>query len=480
MNLKDQTITGISWSILDNAYTQIITFVVGIILARLLEPREFGLIGMIIVFIAIAQTFVDSGFGSALIRKNDCTDKDYNTVFYFNIFVSVIFYLGLFFFADLIASFFNETELINIIKVLGISVIINAIGIVQAAQLTKKIDIKTQTKISVIANTLSGIIAIYLAYIGFGVWSLVWRALTLNFLKNTLLWLWNKWRPALIFSLQSFKELFGFGSKLLASGLLNTIFENLYYVVIGKYFSPQQLGYYTRAVSFANLPSMNINGVIQRVSYPVLSKLQDDPVALKSGIKKLIKNTMFITFILMMMMAAVAESLVLTLIGAKWIQSVIYLQLLCFSMMLYPLHSLNLNLLNVKGRSDLFLKLEVIKKILALPVILSGILYGIIPMIAGMIVHSFVGYALNSMYSGMLINYNLFEQIKDITPGFLLALFIGALLFIAGSYLDTLPVIILILQLVFGTVLVLIISELLKLEPYLEIKEIVLTKFFRR
>lgn len=480
MSLKQQTITGISWSILDNAYTQIVTFVVGIILARLLEPKEFGLIGMIMIFIAVAQSFVDSGFSQALIRKNDCTEKDYSTVFYFNILISVFFYIILFFSAGLISSFFNQVELTNIIKVMGLSIILNGFGIVQGAQLTKEIDIKTQTKISAIANTISGVLSIYLAYIGFGVWSLVWRAISNNLFRIILLWMWHKWRPQLMFSVQSLKELFGFGSKLLASGLLNTIFENLYYLVIGKYFSAQQLGYYTRALTFANLPSSNISGVIQRVSYPVLAKIQDDPNAVKSGFKKLIKDTMFITFILMLIMAAVAKPLILTLIGPKWIQSVIYLQLLSFALMLYPLHSLNLNVLNVKGRSDLFLRLEIIKKILVVPVIIIGILLGIIPMILGMIIHSLVCYFLNSRYSGLLIDYSVTEQIKDITPGFILAGTVAIVIFIPSFLINTIPIIMLAGQLVLAAILVLSLSEALKLEPYLEIKEIVLEKFLRR
>lgn len=480
MNLKQQTISGITWSIIDNAYTQIVTFLVGIILARLLEPREFGLIGLITIFIAIAQSFVDSGFSQALIRKNNCTEKDYSTVFYFNILVSILFYVILFFTAGLISSFFNQIELINVIKVLGLSVILNGLGIVQGAQLTKAVNIKTLTKISAIANTLSGVLSIYLAYIGLGVWSLVWRSISNNIFRILLLWMWHDWRPQAVFSVQSFKELFGFGSKLLASGLLNTIFENLYYLVIGKYFSAQQLGYYTRAVTFANIPSSNISNIIQRVSYPVLSSIQNDPKAVKTGFKKLIKNTMFITFILMMIMAAVAKPLILTLIGEKWLQSVIYLQLLSFSLMLYPLHSLNLNILNIKGRSDLFLKLEVIKKILIIPVILIGIIWGIIPMLIGMIFHSFGCYFLNSRYAGFMIDYSVFAQIKDITPGFLIAIFVGFVLFIPTLFIDTLPIIILSGQLLLGLSLVISISEFLRLEPYLEIKEIISEKFFRR
>ncbi len=256
----------------------------------------------------------------------------------------------------MISSFFNQAVLINIIKVLGLVVVINRFGIVQGAQLTKEIDIKTQTKISAVANTISGAISIYLAFIGFGVWSLVWRSLTNNLFRIILLWVWHKWRPILFLVKNPSKNFLVLDLSFLSQGFYIQSFENIYYLVIGKYFSAQQLGYYTRALSFGNLPSSNVNGIIQRVSYPALSKIQDDPAALKSGFKKLIKNTMFITFILMMIMAAVAKPLILTLIGAKWLQSVIYLQLLCFSLMLYPLHSLNLNVLNVKGRSDLYLK----------------------------------------------------------------------------------------------------------------------------
>lgn len=476
-NLRQRTISGITWSIIDNGYTQVITFVVGIILARLLEPSEFGLVAMIAIFVAIAHSFVDSGFSQALIRKNDCGDKDYNTVFYFNIFVSVLFYFILFFTAGLISSFFKNKSLIDIVRVLGLVVILNSFGIVHSARLTKEIDIKTQAKIAAVSNTLSGIVAIYLAFVGFGVWSLVWRSILNNSIRVSLLWLWHKWRPRLMFSIESFRELFGFGSKLLASGLLDTIFQNLYYVVIGRYFSPDQLGYYTRASTFANLPSSNITAVIQRVSYPVLAKIQDNPVTLKAGYKNLIKNTMFVTFVLMLVLAAIARPLIVTLIGEKWSQSVVYLQLLCFSMMLYPLHALNLNILVVKGRSDLFLKLEVIKKILMIPVLWLGVVWGIIPMLIGIIMHSVVEYFLDSRYSGLLVDYDAFQQIKDIMPSFLFGLSVGAILFAIGSIISTSPFILLIVQLTLGISLVLAISEILKLEPYFEIKEIVMTKF---
>lgn len=479
MDLRSSTILGIIWSFIDNSLTQIITFVVGIILARLLSPAEFGLVGMIGIFIVISQAFVDSGFSDALIRKKECTSGDYSTIFYFNLAVSFFFYLILLASSGLIADFFNEQKLIEITRVVGLSIVINAFGLVHQTQLTKNIQIKILTKISIIANITSGLIAVSMAYSGYGVWSLVFRNLSNLFIRNLLLWYSSKWRPVLVFSIESLKEMFAFGSKLLFSGLLNSIFENIYYFVIGKFFSAEQLGYYSRADTFAKLPSSNINGVIQRVSYPVLAKIQDDNIALKRVLKKLIKTTMFITFFFMLMMAATAKSLIITLIGEKWIPSIQYLQLLCFSLMLFPLHSLNLNMLNVKGRSDLFFRLEIIKKIIAIPVIFIGIFWGIKAMIYAMIISSFIAYYFNSYYNAFLIDYNIKEQVRDIMPSFVITSIIGTLVFIIGQVLNYNSLIIIIIQSISGLIFVIAISEIMKLEPYLEIKNIITERLLK-
>ena len=479
MDLKNTTISGIIWSFIDNSFTQLITFVVGIILARLLNPAEFGLIGIAGVFIVISQTFVDSGFSDALIRKKDCTSEDYSTIFFFNLTVSIVFYIILFFCSGLIADFFKEPKLVDITKVISLSIIINAFGLIQQTQLTKNIQIKIQTKISIIANTISGLIAVYMAYTGSGVWSLVFRNISNLFIRNFLLWYYNKWRPSFLFSYGSLKEMFAFGSKLLLSGLLNKIFENIYYFVIGKYFSAQELGYYSRSETFAKLPSSNVNGVVQRISYPILAKLQDDNAALKRALKKLIKTTLFITFFFMLMMAASAKSLILTLLGNKWIPSIEYLQLLCFSLLLFPLQSLNLNMLNVKGRSDLFLKLEIIKKILVVPVIIIGIFYGIKIMLFAMIINSMISYYLNSHYNKMLINYSMSEQLKDLFPSIIVVSISGTLVFTLGQVLNFYPLILLIIQSFSGLILVILLSEFLKLEPYFEIKTILIEKFLK-
>lgn len=431
------------------------------------------------IFFAVSTSLIDSGFGDALVRKKDCNDEDYNTAFYFNLAIGILLFLVLFFSAPLIADFFSEPQLINIIRVLSFTTIITSLGIVQSADLVKKIDFKTRTKISLISNVSSSIIAITLAYKGFGVWSLVVRQFLTNLIGTTTLWFYNKWLPKIKFSAKAFKELFSFGSKMLASGLLNTFFNNIYYLIIGKYFSAQILGYYTRATSFANLPSLSINSVIQRVSYPVLVNINDDDVRLKAGFKKLIKNTMFITFVFMIGLAAIAEPLIITLIGEKWRLSIHFLQLISFSLILYPLQSLNLNVFLIKGRSDLYLKMEVLKKILILPVILIGIIYSIELMIFAMIVHSIITYLVVSKYSGKFLGYSIVEQVRDILPAVIIAVINGVLLYVINYFLTVAPIFTLLSQLFIGSIFIIIVCELVKLDPYLEIKEIVISKIFK-
>jgi len=457
-----------------------ISFIVGIVLARLLTPHEFGLIGMITIFIAISTSFINSGFGNALIQKQNCTQKDYSTVFYFNLLMGVIFFLILFFSAPAISRFFNEPQLIHLIQVLGIVLIIDALTIIQRTILTKRIDFKLQTKVSIISSILSGILGLTMALKGFGVWSLVVKQISQQTVNSVLLWTWNRWRPLFVFNVDSFRQLFSFGYKLLISGLIDTLYRNIYYLIIGKYFSAQELGYFTRADQFQSLPSSNVQNVISRVSYPVLSSIQDDIPRLREAYKKLIRSTMLITFILMMGMAAVARPMILSLIGDKWESSIIYLQMLCFVGMFYPLHALNLNMLQVQGRSDLFLRLEIIKKLLAVPIILIGIIWGIKAMIFAMIVNTVISYYLNSYWSGKLIGYSFTQQIKDIFPSFFLALVVNALIF-SLSFLEIKSLlIVLIIQISGGLLLTISICELLKFKDYIYIKNIAFEKLIKR
>lgn len=476
-SLKQKTIRGLFWSFIDNFAKLGIQFVVGIILARILSPREFGLIGMLTIFIAISQTFVDSGFRDALIRKKNCSALDYSTVFYFNLVVASILYLVLFFSASSISCFFEEPQLKQLLRVMGLGLVFSSFGIIQQTILTREINFRLQTYVTLVASLCSGVLAISMALMGYGVWSLVMLTISQFALTSLFLWFWSSWRPSLVFSSQSFKELFSFGSKLLMSSLIDTIYRNIYLLVIGKYYSAISLGYYTRASQFANLPSKNIVSVIQRVSYPVLSFIQDEPARLKENYVKLIRSTMLISFFLMMGMAAVAKPMVLALIGDKWEPSVIYLQLLCFVGVLYPLQALNLNILNIKGRSDLFLKLEIIKKLIALPVIVVGIFWGIKIMIIGMIINSIIAYLINSSYSGRLIGYTTRQQIFDILPSFLFSLVVNTLVYLVSLLINISAWILLGLQISIAFILIIIAGEIFKLKDYLFIKMVVMEQW---
>ena len=474
MSLKQKTVNGVLWSAVDNFAGQGITFIVGLILARLLTPSEYGLIGMLAIFIAVSESFINSGFSNALIRKKDATQVDLSTVFYFNLVVGVLFYFILFFSAPYIALFFKEPQLDALLKVLALGLIISSLTIIQRTTLTKRIDFKLQTRISIIAAIGSGIIGVTMAYKGFGVWSLVAQTLSRQTINSLFLWLWNKWRPIWVFSIASFKELFAFGSRLLVSGLIDTVYRNIYYIVIGKFFSAQELGYYTRAQAFKDLPAQNLNEIMSRVTYPVLAQIQDDKILLKAGYKRMIKSIMYVSMILLAGMAAIAEPMIITLIGEQWRPSIIYLQLLTFVGMMYPLHSLNLNMLQVQGRSDLFLRLEIIKKLIAIPVIIIGVFFGIKAMIMGMWVNTLIAYYLNSYWSGRFINYPMMEQVRDILPGLGIALLMGASVMLVGKLIPFSYFYKLIIQLLVGATLTFTLSEIFKPEAYLELKKIAL------
>ncbi len=475
-SLKKKAVTGLFWSFSDSMTTQLVQFIAGLVLARILSPSEFGLVGMITVFLAVSQSLVDSGFGQALIRKKDADDLDYSTVFHFNFITGIVIFLIFFFSAPAIARFYEQPELTDIARVLGIIILINATVVTQKTRLTKSVNFRQLMKVNLTAAVISGIVAIVLALNGFGVWSLVWRSVTGSIVQALILWFSNRWVPALRFSRESFRSLFSFGSRLLVSGLIDTVYRNIYLLIIGKFFSAAELGYYTRADQFSRLASQNLTGTLQRVSYPVLSMVQDENDRLKAGYRKLIISTMFVTFIMMLGMAAVARPMILTLIGEKWLPAVPYLQLLCLSAMLFPLHALNLNILNVKGRSDLFLRLEIIKKILAVPVIVVGIFSGIIAMLIGMIILSFAGYFINSYYSGRLIGYPVGEQLADILPSFILGVVVSLAAFSLSYFLTISPVLLLVIQIAVLLAMTVFLARIFRMNGYSEIRQIITDK----
>ncbi len=476
MTLKEKTIKGLVWSFTDTISRQGITFILGIILARLLDPREFGLIAMTSIFFAISQMFISSGFGDALVRKKECSQADYSTAFYYNLFAGLVFFLILYFSAGAISDYFNEPKLKQIIRILSVGLVVSAFTQTQLTILTRRVDFKLQTKISVISGIISGVVGIVMAFLGYGVWSLVAKMLLGSIITSLLLWFLNTWRPSLEFNMKSFREMFSFGYKLLFVYLIDTVYKNVYYFIIGKFFSATDLGFYSRADQFSIFPVQNLTIAVQRVSYPVLSTVQDDDARLKEGYRKIIFPTMFISFFMMMGLAAVAKPLILLLLGDKWSPVIVYLQLLCLGTMLFPLGGLNLNILNVKGRSDLALKIELIKKALAIPVVIAGIFWGINYMIIGIILNSLIAYYINIYFSGRLINYSVREQVTDILPTFLLSLLTSGIVYSLTFILKTGNLLMLLIQIVVGIILALTLSESLKLRGYLELKSIYIEK----
>lgn len=470
-SLKQKTVKGVGWSFADNIANQGVTFLVSLVLARLITPEEYGLIGIITIFIAVFNSIVDSGFSNALIRKNDIKEIDYSTVFITNMVLSVVLFIVFFFLAEPIADFFSQPLLKPLTQVMGSIVIINAFAIVQRTILTKNIDFKTQTKASVISSVASGILGIAMAFMGYGVWSLVGQQLSRAFLYTSSLWLYNHWLPRMRFSWNSFRELFGFGWKLMVSALIDTIWREIYQVVIGKCYTAAALGQYTRAQQFGSVFSSNLNTVIQRVSYPVLSSMQDDKLRMKEGYRRVIKITMLVTFVLMLGLAAIAQPMILVLVGDQWLIAADLLPVICFNMMLYPLHSLNLNMLQVEGRSDLFLKLEIIKKVIAVIPLLMGIFISIYWMLWGSVITGFFAYYLNSYYSGKLLNYSIVSQIKDILPSFGVSVVMAVITY-SISLLPWSPFVLLPLQLVIGASVTLALCEWLNLAEYKEVKAI--------
>lgn len=473
-SLKQKTVKGVGWSFADNIANQGITFLVGLVLARLITPEEYGLIGIILIFVAVFDSIVNCGFSNALIRKNDADDMDYNTVFFVNMVLSIVLFIAFFFSAGLIADFFSQPLLEPLTQVMGSIIIIHAFAIIQRTILIKRIDFKTQTKASVISSVTSGIIGIAMAFYGYGVWSLVGQQLSRALLNTIFLWIYSHWWPKLQFSWNSFRELFDFGWKLLVSSLIDTVWREIYQVVIGKCYAPATLGQYTRAHQFGSIFSSNLAAVIQRVSYPVLSNLQDDKQRMKEGYRRVIKVTMLVTFVLMLGLAAISKPMIQVLVGDQWLVAADFLPIICLQMMLYPLHSLNLNMLQVQGRSDLFLKLEIIKKCVAVIPITLGIFIGIYWMIWGSVFTGIFAYYLNSYYSGKFLDYNIWTQIKDILPSFGIAVIMSIATY-SISLLSLSPFIILPIQIVAGAGITIALCEHFKQPEYLELRSMTLS-----
>lgn len=411
--LKDKAISGVKWNAIGRFSTQGVNFVIGLILARLLSPSDYGVVGMVGIFFAIAQTFIDSGFGSALIRKKDCNDTDYSTAFYFNIVVGLVCCILLCVASPFIADFFNTPILKDLVKVMSLNMFIGSFAIVHSTKLTHSVDFKSQSIVNLLTAVLSGTMGIFMAYKGFGVWSLVFQQLIATVLRVVLLVAITKWFPKRLFSKESFKYLFNFGSKILSASILHTIYANMTTLIIGKFYSAKDLGFYSRGESLATYPSTNITGILQSVTYPVLSKIQDDDEHLIQSYRKLISMTSLVIFFGMFLLAALAKPLIVTLLTDKWLDAVIYLQIFCFAYMFDHICALNLNILYVKGYSNLVLKLEVIKKTISISMILAAVPFGVMAICIARALYTQIAVVINTYYTGKLFDMGYLKQVKD-------------------------------------------------------------------
>lgn len=472
-SLTQKTIKGVGWNSVDRIANYGIGFIVGIVLARLLSPEEYGLIGIIGIFTAIFNIILDSGLSTALIRKDGVTDEDYCTVFWTNLVLSFVLTALLYFSAPLIGGFFNRSELVPYIHVMSFILVLNALSITQQARLTKRIDFKTQTKISLISHTASGVIGIVMAYTGFGVWALVVQQMSSRLFTTILLWIYNKWWPRLVFSWISFKELFGFSWKLLVAQVISTLFNQVYQAVIGKVYNPQTLGQFTRAKQYGELVSSCAGDVVLKVSLPVMSSIQNEGERLIRAFRTIIKTTMLVSSVLLIGMSACAKPLIHVLIGEQWLPCVPMMQILGFSLMILPLQQININMLTVQGRSDIQLILQIIKCVLAIGPVLIGIYVGIYPMIISSVIVGWISLILNAYYSGKKYNYTWWMQLKDIAPSLMIAMTMAVPVYFL-SYLPVSDFVILPIQIFTGVAVTIALCELFKRDEYMQLKRIVL------
>lgn len=420
ISLRKQLVSGLGWSAVERFSLQAVQFVIQIVMARMLLPSDFAIIGMLAIFLQLAQVFIDSGFANALIQKQDCTDRDYSTVFYYNLGASVLLYICCFAAAPAVASFYSLPLIIPVMKVQALTFLINSLAIIPKTILVKAVNFKTQSKVSLISALGSGLFGIYLAYSGFGVWALCSQSLLNSILQVILLYIYVKWKPSLIFDLASCRKLFDFGSKILGASIIGVIYNNLYTIVIGKCFDAEELGLYSKADQFAIFPSKNLGSVVSRIAYPVLSKLQGDEKQLLRVYRKLIRYSSFIIFPLMFGLVTVAEPMTLTVLGENWLGMIPFLQILSLGWMFDHLSQLNLNILYVKGRSDLVFRLEIIKKAIAVVILFSSISFGPLYMCWGRVMYSVIALMINTFYTARLLEYGFAEQVKDFCP-FILA-----------------------------------------------------------
>jgi O-antigen/teichoic acid export membrane protein len=477
-SLKDKTISGMGWSLLQSIGGRSISFMVMIILARLLTPENFGLIGVLLIFIQLSQSLIVAGFNQALIQNKDTDEEDYSSVFWINLAVSIILYMILFLTAPLIAAFYNQPILTNLARVLSLVFVINSFSFVQETRLSKEMRFKILSIINIPSLVLGGAVSVIMALNGFGVWSIVAMQLVSRLAYVIQIWLFSKWKPQFIFNIIKVKKLLSFGSKLMFSEIIHIFYQNIYLVIIGKFYPLSSVGYYQNASNLVNTPSYTLSGALNLVAFPVFSSIQDDNRRLKAGFKKIIQHALFWVTPIFVLAGVLAEPLFRFVFTEKWLPAVPYFQWLCIVGIFTPINSFNLNILNVKGRSDLFLKLEILKKAIITIGIIAAIPFGIMALIIFQAVNSILMFLINSYYSGRFIQYSILEQLKDVMSIFLLSIGVGIIIyFLNQTQLGFSDFVQLFFGFGVGVILYWISAKYWKFTPYLDIQHILKTKF---
>ena len=449
------------WRFMERMGSQGITFIVSIILARLLDPDVYGIIALVNVFILILQVFIDSGFGNALVQKKDADDTDFSTVFYFNIVICSVLYFIMFFSAPLIARFYDEPSLVPIIRVLSLTLVISGVRNVQQAYVSKNMIFKKFFYATLFATIGSAVVGIFLAYKGFGVWALVAQNLFTNIVSTITLWIIVKWRPKLLFSFARLKGLFSYGWKILASSLLDTVYNNIRQLIIGKLYTSEDLAFYNKGKQFPNLAITNVNSSIDSVLFPAMSEIQDSKETVKAMTRRAIQVSCYVICPIMMGIAMCAQPFVSLLLTDKWLPCVPYLRIFCFTYALYPIHTANLNAIKALGRSDMFLKLEIIKKIIGMAVLLSVMWINPLVMAFSLIPIAIISSFINAFPNRKLLDYSFFEQIKDILPSIIISVVMGIAVYLV-QFIGLVDILTLLIQIIVGLVLYVLLSILTK------------------
>ncbi|HET6557956.1 MAG TPA: lipopolysaccharide biosynthesis protein [Prolixibacteraceae bacterium] len=478
-SLKDKTITGMLWSSVHRFATMLISFIANLVMARILSPEDFGIIGMLMVFIATANILVDGGFASALIQKKEPTNADYSTIFYCNIIIACILFVVLYIFAPAIAEFYRMPQLSSILRTQGLILIFNAFSIIQTNQLIKQLNFKSLANTTIIATTIGATVGITFALMGFGVWSLVVQMLITSITQSLILWGISAWRPMKGFSWQSFKNLSNYGSYILLTNLLWTFYENIQILIIGRIFSAKDLGFFTQANKLVQVPVTSLSAIVNQVTFPVFSQLQDDFIKLKSAVRKSLKSIVFINFPLMSLLFVMASPLFTLLLTEKWASSVPMFQILCIGGMFWTINTANSNIFKSLGRSDIYFKVQTIKVIMGSIMIVIGIQFGLTGILYAIAGNSYLFFLINAHFTQKLLSYSTFEQLKDIAIYFLLSIIAGALTFMISLLFNASHGVMLILQASTFLSIYVGFAYLLKLEAFQLYYDIIANKIKR-